>query len=315
MTKCENTYLSSPKPVTIGVPQGSTLGPLLFILYVNDLCHIKHQFDVNLKMYADDTVIYAHGSSVDVVQQTLQTCLDHVYNWCITNRLYMNMKKTKIMWFENNNQANYMISINGVLLSRVYSYLYLGVDLDYTLSYDKHLDSVSNKTTQKLYIFRKIRRFISQSTAVTVYKQMILPLLEYCNVLFNSGKKSKIDKIDKIQSKCIRIIENYYNATDREKESVLCSRYNLDSLQNRRDVQLACTMFRLSKNDLYVDHSVLRENLRSEDNIKLICPFTQVVKIRKSTFYRGVDFWNSLKVQHHGAANKNKFKNLLKCQL
>ena len=137
----------------------------------------------------------------------------------------------------------------------------------------------------------------------------------YCNVLFNSGKKSKIDKIDKIQSKCIRIIENCYNATDREKESVLCSRYNLDSLQNRRDVQLACTMFRLSKNDLYVDHSVLRENLRSEDKIKFICPFTRVVKIRKSPFYRGVDLWNSLKVQHHRAANKNKFKNLLKCQL
>ena len=120
------------------------------------------------------------------------------------------------MWFENNLQnnevnTNHLISINGESLSRVYSYQYLGVELDHALSYDKHLDNVSNKTTQKLYIFRKIRRFIRQSTAITVYKQMILPLLEYCNILFNSGKKSKLDKIDKIQSKCIQIIENCHD--------------------------------------------------------------------------------------------------------
>ena len=76
---------------------------------------------------------------------------------------------------------------------------------------------------------------------------MILRLLEYCNILFNSGKKSKIEKIDKIQSKCVRIIENCQYVLKREKEIVLCERYNLDSLQNRRDIQLACTMFRLSQ--------------------------------------------------------------------
>ena len=194
MTKCENTHLSTLNRVTIGVPQGSTLGPLLFILYVNDLYHIKHIFNVSLKMYADDTVIYAHGRSVNEVQNILQSCLNYVYKWCIGNRLYMNMKKTKIMWFENNNERNvvnnnYVISINGISLSRVYSYLYLGVELDDMLNYDKHLDNVANKTTQKLYIFRKIRRFISQTTAIIVYKQMILPLLEYCNILFNSGRK------------------------------------------------------------------------------------------------------------------------------
>ena len=94
--------------------------------------------------------------------------------------------------------------------------------MDHILSYDKHLDSVSNKTTQKLYIFRKIRRFISQATSIIVYKQMILLLLEYCSILFNSGKKLKIDRIDKIQSKCIRIIENCYDVATREKETVLC---------------------------------------------------------------------------------------------
>ena len=99
---------------------------------------------------------------------------------------------------------------------------------------------------------------------------------------------------------------------NREKEIVLCNMYNLESLQSRRDIQLACTMYRLSRNDLYIEHSVYRENLRSEDKIEFKCPFTKIVKIRKSPFYRGVDLWNSLKVQHHRAENKKRFKTLLK---
>ena len=163
VTKCENTILLTTRAVTISVPQGSTLGTLLLILFVNDLYHIKHIFNVSLKMYADDTVIYAHGNSILEVRTILQSCMDYVYKWCITNRLYMNMKKTKIMWFENNSQltegnSNYTIDINGVSLSRVYSYLYLGVDLDHTLSYDKYLDNVSNKTTQKLNFFPKDKK-------------------------------------------------------------------------------------------------------------------------------------------------------------
>ena len=139
VTKCENTYIDYYREVRIGVPQGSTLGPLLFILHVNDLYHTKHIFNVSLKMNPNDTVIYAHGNSILEVGTILQSCMDYVYKWCITNRLYMNTKKTKIMWFENYSQptegnSNYTIDINGVSLSRVYSYLYLGVDLDHTLS-------------------------------------------------------------------------------------------------------------------------------------------------------------------------------------
>ena len=263
-TKCDGEYLSTSRPVTIGVPQGSTLGPLLFILYVNDLCHVKHIFNVSLKMYADDTVVYTSGNSVDEVKSTLQLCMDYVYNWCFSNRLYMNMKKTKVMWFQNTDKSTfpdvkYTINVDGNVLSRVYSYQYLGVELDTLLSYDKHLESVVNKTMQKLFVFRKIRRFISEKTAITVYKQMILPLLEYCNILFNSGKKTKLEKVDKIQSKCVRIIENCYDVTKRANESDLCKLYNIESLQSRRDVQLACTMFRLSKFERYIDPTKSRD--------------------------------------------------------
>ena len=204
------------------------------------------------------------------------------------------------------------VSISFTTLTRVLSYPYLGVELDSALSYDKHLDCVVNKTTHKLYTFRKIRRFFTQSTAIIVYKQMILPLLEYCCFLFDSGKKSKLDKIDRVQSKCIRIIENCYDKKLCVKEEILCNRFKIEPLKKRRDIQLACTMYRLSRKSMYIDSTVTRVNLRSENKIKFNCPFTKIVKIRKSPFYRGVDLWNSLKVQHHRAENKKRFKSLLR---
>ena len=134
---------------------------------------------------------------------------------------------------------NYSISVGSTQLSRVYNYQYLGVELDDTLSYDKFLDSVVNKTNQKLVIFRKICRYLSKKTAITVYKQMILPSLEYCNILFNSGKRFKLDKL---QSKYVCIIENRHDVSLRLKETILCSNYGLETLQSGRDVYLAFTI-------------------------------------------------------------------------
>ena len=82
----------------------------------------------------------------------------------------------------------------------------------------------------------------------------------------------------------------------RPKETVLRRKYGLDMLQNRRDIQLACTMYKLSKFDRFIDRTMYRDNLRSEQKVKCICPFTRKAKFRKSPFYRGVDLWNSLKV-------------------
>ena len=145
-TKCNMNYISSSQPVSLGVPQGSTLGPLLFIIYVNDICHIDQMYDVKIKMYADDTVIYTSGKNMKDVQNTLQLCSNYVQNWCTNNRLYINMKKTKIMWFgvHASSQDNVLdtIVIADSTIERVFSYHYLGIELDSVLSFDKHLDNV-----------------------------------------------------------------------------------------------------------------------------------------------------------------------------
>ena len=141
---------------------------------------------------------------------------------------------------------------------------------------------------------------------------MVRPLLECCNIVHNSGKKLKCDKIDNIQSKCVRIIENCNIKAHRKQENVLNDEYKLVSLQSRRHMQLACIMYRYSRNQLFTDKYINRGYLRSEGKIKFKCTFSRVAKIRNSLFYRGVDLWNLLKVEHHRAENKKRFIKLLK---
>ena len=97
----------------------------------------------------------------------------------------------------------------------------------------------------------------------------------------------------------------------RANEDELCARYDISKLQLRRDVQLGSIMYRYSRNNKFVDNTLHRENLRSENKINFVCPFTKVTKIRKSPFYCGVDLWNSLRVEHHRDENKKRFKSLL----
>ena len=84
---------------------------LLSIIYVNDICHAKELYDLNVKMYADDTVIHTSDKNVYDVQLKLQNCLNYVNDWCVENRLYMNMKKTKIMWFSKGHRHYVQITL------------------------------------------------------------------------------------------------------------------------------------------------------------------------------------------------------------
>ena len=131
VTKANNT-ISESKRVVCGVPQGSILGPLLFLLYVNDLpkC-VNHS---NVKLYADDTVIFDSDPIIENVYNRLQLSLDVFGMWCLQNKLTVNTGKTKIMAFTASKQKltglDINLSLNGVKLMVVPSYKYLGVTLD-----------------------------------------------------------------------------------------------------------------------------------------------------------------------------------------
>ena len=136
-----NNLLSDSLPITCGVPQGSVLGPLFFLVYINDLSHVL--IDCKVKLYADDTVIYKSSVDHNMATKDLQRDLDRFCDWCGENKLTVNSKKTKLMVFGSRSRVkkakNVRIIVNGVALQLVPSFKYLGLILDSTLNFNQHI--------------------------------------------------------------------------------------------------------------------------------------------------------------------------------
>ena len=153
-----NGIKSVPKEVYCGVPQGSVLGPLFFILYVNDVQEAVTGAD--LQLYADDTVIHAAGTGHDLAVAKLQPALNRFAFWCKGNKLLLNAVKTKLMVFGTRHKIkkakDVMVTVDRIPLQLVPTYKYLGVTLDSTLSYNYHVKTVASIVAYKANLLAKI---------------------------------------------------------------------------------------------------------------------------------------------------------------
>ena len=140
-----NGHKSSTGKIQCGVPQGSILGPLFFILYVNSLPNILHNSKVYL--YADDTAIAVRGNNTESIVNCLNEELKHARVWFDKHRLSLNLKKTRVMFFGTHNRIadsdDVHVSCNGVEIAATKSYKYLGVSLDSKLTFSEHVESIS----------------------------------------------------------------------------------------------------------------------------------------------------------------------------
>ena len=179
--------------VNIGVPQGSVLGPTLFIMYVNDLFRIIDDEQCDMIMYADDTVLYTSSKTFDEGYNKLEANLHAVIKWCTNNRLTLNISKTKHMIVGHapgdNIVVNKRLQYNQQQIEIVSDYSYLGVELDNNLTMEKQINKSVNKANKKLFMIGKLRKCLSNRTTALLYKQLVCPHLEYCDFLVDSSLK------------------------------------------------------------------------------------------------------------------------------
>ena len=187
--------LSDLAPIGIGVPQGSTVGPIMFILYINDLpLVLEHSKCI---MYAADTVLYCGHANNKNVRKLMQFDLDRVQTWCAQNRLTLNVKKTKVMTFmsdyKRKRYIKFRIRMLGNIIEEVNSYKYLGTDIDNRLSRDEQFSKLLQMLGFKLRTFSKVRRYLDNKAALSVYKSMILPVIDYNDHFQLLWNKNKLD--------------------------------------------------------------------------------------------------------------------------
>ena len=170
-----------------GVPQGSALGPSLFIMYINGISHVVRYS--NVEQYADDTLLYFASDNVNIIESNLSSDLESVTQWLSANYLILNSTKSKIMLVGTHQRLaskSFSISSNGRDLERSEKFKYLGVFMDPTLSWKSHINYLGKKISSRLGMLCRAQKILPQSSCITLYNAMILPLFDYCSVVWYS---------------------------------------------------------------------------------------------------------------------------------
>ena len=199
---------SDPEPISIGVPQGSILGPLLFILHVNDLPNVVNR--CSMLMYADDTVLFYAASRVDALQERLNEELKTIECWLRQNSLFLNVYKTEAIVFGTSprlpNIYSFTISVNGTYIKRVSQFKYLGVVFDERLSWNDHVKFILAKAGKRVGVLGRIRYCITWHSAKIIYTSMIRPIVEYCDTVWGCCGQVNKNALESLQRRAGRIV-------------------------------------------------------------------------------------------------------------
>ena len=202
-------HLSSAANISSGVPQGSVLEPLLFILYINDLPLAVGLSSVML--YADDTVIFSAASSIDQLQLNLSLDLNNVSNWLTANGLFLNLKKTEYVVFGTRqrlirSECHSPLCMEGKEVNQVKLFKYLGVLLDECLSFNDHINYVRSKVASRLGLLSRLRGCLTTEAANKIYLSTVLPILSCCDTCFCPLGSTNRKTLERLQRRAARIV-------------------------------------------------------------------------------------------------------------
>ena len=304
ITTIENKS-SQFRDIVCGVPQGSILGPMLFLVYVNDISSVIKK--CKYQLYADDTVIYLTGQTLDECTESVEPDLNRFVSWCKGNALTVNTKKSKYVTFGLKSQTrkirNHILLMDKVRLERVASYKYLGVQLDMNLNFHKYLQDCIQRTSFKIYMLSKIRNYVDFNSAITIYKTMILPVLEYGDIAYDMADKKSLGKLQTLQNRALRICVNRNVHVPTIRLHQLCK---IAKLEVRRIAHLRMFMFNQRENELIVN----RRNVftRAHDAPLFITYKPNNEKYKRNIFYNGAIHWNELSVKSRNTQKYDNFK-------
>ena len=204
-----NSFMSTPKLVKCGVPQGTILGPLLFLLYINDLPNCLYFSQP--RMYADDTSLTFASVHLKHIDDCLNYDLNRVYTWLSANKLTLNLTKTDFMLVASRQKLSTFpeipsFSINDHPVKQVSSTKSLGVHIDQNINWECHIQNFCKKIASALGAIKRIRHLIPFNILINVYDSLVQPHFNYCSVVWGNCGSGISEKLQKLQNRAARIL-------------------------------------------------------------------------------------------------------------
>lgn len=202
-----NGNISSCEYLNIGVPQGSILGPLLFLIYINDL--LDSIPNCIIVSHADDTVTLCSEDDWNETAIAMNLSLEQVFQWLVNNQLTINVQKTVYITFANSISTlpdNIQIIINDSVLQNVTHTKYLGVIIDRHLRWREHINDICNRTKYLIFIFAKLKKNLSIKSLITIYYGLFHSIANYGVIGWGSAYESALSPLLMLQKRIIKVI-------------------------------------------------------------------------------------------------------------
>ena len=298
----EDGALSDITDVTSGVPQGSVLGPVLFLLYIND---INGNIKSPIRLFADDSIIYRKISSKND-HEILQTDLSQLQTWSDKWQMEFNVSKCVHLPITNKTKpSTHKYSLSGQPLSTVSSHSYLGVKLDSKLTWTNHVTDITSKSSKCLGMIKRTLGPCKPEVKQTAYNMLIRPKLEYSSPIWNPHTFSQIKSLERVQHSAARFVKNDYRRNTNPAD--LITALGWPTLERRHIIKQATTFYKILNNIIEITppSGLLT---RSRTRGQYIAPKCRINAMVFSFYPRAIRIWNMIPSKITNIKNPKSFQ-------
>jgi hypothetical protein len=299
--------------ITAGVPQGSVLGPLLFLIYINDLTTVVQS---DIRLFADDTILYMTVDDPVTTANALNTDLNNMLNWA--NQWLVKFSPSKTVSLNISKRKKKLprptLTMDNVPLREVDSHKHLGITLTKDLSWNEHLDNIAVSANKLLDVFNIFKYKLDRRSLEKLYFAYVRSKLEYASIVWDNCPQYLVLMLENVQLRAAKIISG---ATCRTSHALIYNELGWETLQVRRKNQRLTTMYKIEHNAApdYLKESIPVSNaqpyeLRNADDIPGVR--TRTATFQNSFYPKTIREWNSLDPEIRQMPSVQSFKAKLK---
>ena len=311
--------------VQAGVPQGSILGPILFLVYINDLFEVVTS---DIRIFADDTFIFriVDPISTEVLNNDLRNITIWAHQWKMLFNPDMTKQAVEVVFSKSVQASEFEpLNFNGIPSKQAEETLHLGLLLDRKLNFESHVEEKLTKARSGLGVMQLLKKWVAHLVLETVYILYVRPHLEYCDVVYHTASpanaltpifrgvtsRKPLDKVESIQYKAARIVSGAWDKTNRLE---LYKNLGWESLEDRRTMRKLCILHQTieTKFPRYLSNIVEKQKNTERLNIKRILrPIPCNLLFSRTFFPSTIEDWNKLPEETRLIRSRTKFKNTL----